>query len=313
MRRMRRLGEYVLFIGCMCALGIWLCESDLWNSLRQWVVQWPVFCNLQGKREGVSSFLMGNCIGAFGVSFGFYVEYFEKKKENEKELESTYRYLRKQCFNKIFCQANYYDQRYDEVEEMYEYLDKKRDLLLDYRPRIIVIKARIQRFCNRFKKKTTQTVDYSNEDKHILISSIIGALYKYFYFIYIYQMQIQDEEECMKICKQYMNDDKSFKTYYVYAKHTKKIHVNRLRARFPDNNKSVKAFFDKKDIYLRTRAVNDTMIAACGFYSSDKIYYLFPEKYIVEDEPICYGATDREINYFLTSEEVEQLISSEIL
>ena len=317
MIRTRRLAESVFLLGCLFAFGAWLCEGALWLPLRQFLLKHTAFAIFRGKSESLFNLLTGNAIGAMGFSFGFLIDYFGQKKELESDLVDAFLYLRKKCANRIFGEQNAYDFQNDEVEDIMEYLSDKKYLILNYRPRCLLLKAKIKRMAGRFRKadKIAQTQNaYMKENVYGLISSVLGSFFTYFGFIYSHQTTIAEIDHSIEFCKKQIESlEKSelecgkYKTQHAILNIMKKGYTNRLISRFPFNTKASQPFMDKQELYKRIYAINTSLTEnGKSFAASDLGYLLFSDEFIVKDKEIFYDVTDSEIQVYPTPDKIAQ-------
>ena len=244
------------------------------------------------------------------------VDYFGQKKEVEDELVNTYLYLQRKYFTKIFCEKNAFDFQYDEVDTIMEYLSGKKYLFMNYKPRYLILKAKLSRLLKKRKKtdnKKRRRDAYLHENGYALIASVIGKLFAYFAFIYSYQTSICEIDNSIAICKKRIEELKDlefeceeYKSHHAILNLLKKGYTNRLISRYPLNTTQCQTFLDKQDLHARVFAINTFLNDNHKSYAaSDLSYMLFADDYIVKDEERFFDASDSEIKVMFTIDEVK--------
>ena len=317
MLRTRRLTISIFILGCLFIFISWVCVDTRWQGLRQVMIQLPVLRLLRGKSDSVAQLLFNNAIGAYSVSFGFMIEYFNQKKEIKDKLEEVYLYLRRTCFHNLFCKENAYDFEYDEVANIRAYLSENIYLVKNYRPIVLIVKVRVFNFIALIKEKIfkmQRRESLLSNDLHGMIAMVIADIYRYFGFISMQQMMIQDTEKGIEICLEKLKDPnisqwtkKEYLAYYYQMKKQLEGHEQQLISRFPYNTKTYATFIDKHKLYKIVDAVN-TLMSFQGHFSSDFTFRLFPDSFIFEDKNVRYNEDDEEIQLSLNIEEVKRKI-----
>lgn len=313
MKSTKKITCYLFLVSITTSFLIWFCKSDIFTQIQMFLLRISVFTVFRGNRDFIVNLLLGISTSAWFATFGFYIEYKEKKRHVQDELQKTYLTIRNRCFSRIFYERNSYDHDYDEVASIYNYLKEKKSLIFDYRPVSLIIKIKIHKLMNRIKntsgeKKTlTQSLlskdislfEYMAEDKYALICSILGDLYSYFTVIDMYQVPIKD---CTRLIKLY--EDKMQKTaetdirYKMYENMIKlqKQHLlvleRKLLSRYPFNTTEYQTFVNKKNLLAKFYAIDDKFSNAMSTYV---VEILEPKDAIIEDDDTLYSPNDERL------------------
>lgn len=222
--------------------------------------------------------------------------------------------IRNRCFSRIFYEKNSYDRDCDEVASIYDYLNEKKSLILDYRPLTLLIKVKIHKLIDKSKKKHKEKTDlthlslsnrislfeYTAEDKYALICSIFSDLYKYFSVINMYQSSIEDCSRLIKLYEEKMQQlteaDLKYGMYENMIKLQKQqrlIQERKLLSRYPLNTTEYKTFVNKRDLIAKFYATDKNF--------SDSVFYTYvvellePKDALVEDDDTLYSPKDEKL------------------
>lgn len=284
MRKSFKIATYLLSVSVLSAIGIWLCKSVIW-------LQCYIDVDL------CTNILLGISTNALFASIGFWINYFDKKQELKEDLLIVYRTIRQRCFERLFYEANSYDNDTNEVSQIYDYLNQNRKLCFDYRPPFLLMKIKalklFDKFRYLFKKKNLSsnnsvTNKYISEDPYALICSLYGQLSFYFSYLHILQVSMDEYDRIIELCNKKLsqNDEgnrnlSEYKSYLEITKKQKLLAERRLESRFCFETKYSQDLMDKKDWFSKFYAIdlhlNDNQFSD---YSS---YYLLPEECIIED------------------------------
>lgn len=291
MRRSLKTAIYLLCVSVLSATGIWLCKRVIWL---QTYADVDLYTNL----------LLGICTNALFASVGFWINYFDKKQELKKDLFINYRKIRNRCFERLFYEANSYDNDFDEVAEICDYLNQNRKIFFDYWPPLLVVKVTTRKLFNKFRflikkreafSSNSDTNNYLSEDPYAVICSLYAQLSFFFTYLNGLQLSLCECDRIIEFCKTKLSQSdetdiyqSEYKVYLEEFKKFKALLKRRLESRFCYGSRYSQSLSDKKDLFAKFYAIdiyfND--IQPCNYST----YYLLPkDEYIVEDKikPYC--------------------------
>lgn len=206
MKKIRRLTVYMFLIGIITLLLAFFCNGDILCGVRNFLLQGNVFSVFKGKRDLFVNLLLGISTSAWFASLGFLVEYFNRKRELEKNLKEIYYSLRNKCYGNLFFENYQYEKDPNEVNSMCLFFEENRSVILDYTPfflRLKVLLFRLLRFIRNFfsKKEKTDRYTYYKENKYALIRNLCAELNTYFQIIHMYQCNLFQYNIIIDACK----------------------------------------------------------------------------------------------------------------
>lgn len=243
MRRMFRVTLYMFIVGFFTLLLIYFCESKCFCEIRNDLLMCDIFSIFRGNKDFVVNLLLGISTSAWFAAFGFFVEYFNKKRDIEKELKKIYLNVRNRCYNRIFFEKKSYKDDENEVSEICSYLDKYLPTILDYKPHLLIIKVMLKKFVRNFiKKKINTNHNYYSENKYALACKIFSELNAYFQSIHIYQETIKECTKIIQVCNRKVDEEKntefSWQKFEIYKKGIEEFkcyNINSLKEIYDDN------------------------------------------------------------------------------
>lgn len=153
MRILQKIIIYLFFMFISTAFGIWFCSSDTFIPIQKFLFQFKLFSIFKGKREFIINLLLSLNISTGFATLGFYIDYIEKKKQQQEKLITFYVTIRNKCFDRILYQKNSYDNDYDEVDLIYNFLNEYKPIILDYRPLRLFLNVKVHHFFQKLKEK----------------------------------------------------------------------------------------------------------------------------------------------------------------
>lgn len=311
MKRTLTIARYLLFLGLVMVVGIWFCKSEKCTPIHEYLFQYAFFQIFKGNREFYINLLVGFCTSAIFASIGFYIDYFEKKRDRKEELFHLYLTVRNRCFERLFYEQNSYDKDSTEVAEIVDFFCRYINLVLDYRASFSPIKIVMLRLFSNLRRKLslpqktyTQhsndglAVKYIFDDKYALICNLFADLNLYFTYIYINQTTISEQKRIVDICEKQLTqfDESNGNPYKVYLDMSKKYisaFEKRLESRFPYNTKRHQSFPNKRDLFSKFYAIDLQFNEK--FYRDYTAAFIMQEECIVEDSGVLYDVSDESI------------------
>ena len=314
MKNAQKITIYLFFVSIFTAFLIWFCKSNIFTSVHTSLLKYEIFAIFKGNREFTVNLLLGISTSAWFATFGFYIDYKEKKRLLQEELVKVYVAIRNRCFSRMFYEKNSYDSDCDEVASIYDYLNEKKSLILDYRPLTLLIKVKMHRLTSKIRKKSEEKTDltplslsnrmslfeHTSEDKYALICSIFGDLYVYFGFINMYQSSIEDCSRLIKLYEEKMQRlteaDLKYDMYENMIKLQKQqrlIQKRKLLSRYPYNTTEFKAFVNKKDLVSKFYAADSKF--PDYVFATYLVEILEPKDALVEDDDTLYSPDDERL------------------
>jgi hypothetical protein len=307
MKSLKKVMMYFLSLSFIALFGVWFCKSKSCGSLHECLLSYNLFSIFKGNKEFIVSILVDISLTSFFTAIGFFISYMEKVKKRQEELKRFYIIIRNRCFDRIFYEQNSYDEDYEEVASIFDYLTKYRSDVLEYRPILLVFKVKIFNLIYKAKKvllkKNNEKAfisifNYVKEDKYALICSCFSDIYRYFYLLHMYQTSITESKKVILLYEKKVKEigeDSAWSKLLEAEKRNLEVKKNRLVSRFPYNTKELKTFLNKKALMAKVYSI-DTAFPG-DIYSEHFCEMMSLEDAIIEDKDISYNIGDVEITY----------------
>lgn len=294
MRFTYKIAKWLIIFSITTIIALFICKFCYLENIKNIFFQYKIFRVLEGERDFIVDILLGICTSFWFSTVPAIIAYFNQKKKYHEELESFFITIKNRCYERLFFEANSYDDVPEEANAIFNYLNEKRYLTLKYWPPLLRIRVKLYKL-NRIiinkltKKSSLQTSSYSKENTYALICSIYSDLYSYFAYIIMHNYTMKDYERSINYCNSKIKPNElwnEYNTHLLLLEEEKEEYEKQFKARLGLAIKS------KKDLFIKFYSVNQKL--HFNFKQNDFMSILMHgDNLVVEDEIIEYVKKDK--------------------